>query len=155
MLVSHERGGSNGYPQSMTLYKTSKHRLREHFKTPRRSSRNRCFSIEMKSIRVDLLSTPVSLQYKSRGGGMGVGGGDGGRGGGSKLHGYFCISRLHSFIFCLFLYCTRTFTFFHYLLVPSLLKSVFKIQVTNPAPGLLIIFSGGGGITCISNIDYV
>ena len=80
MLVSHEQGGSNGYPQSMPLYKTSKHRLREHFKTPRRSSHNRCFSIKMKSIHVDLLSTPVSLQYKSRGGVSG---------GGSKLHGYF------------------------------------------------------------------
>ena len=74
MLVSHERGGSNGYPQSMPLYKTSKHRLREHFKTPRRSSHNRCFSIKMKSIHVDLLSTPVSLQYKSRGVGVGGGG---------------------------------------------------------------------------------
>ena len=78
MLVSHERGGSNGYPQSMPLYKTSKHRLREHFKTPRRSSHNRCFSIKMKSIHVDLPSTPVSLQYKSRGGGGWVSGGGGG-----------------------------------------------------------------------------
>ena len=81
MLVSHERGGSNGYPQSMPLYKTSKHRLREHLKTPRRSSRNRCFRIEMKSIHVDLLSTPVSLQYKSRGGGGGGGGWGSGGGG--------------------------------------------------------------------------
>ena len=71
MLVSHERGGSNGFPQSMPSYKTSKQRLWEHFKTPRRSSHNQCFSIKMKSIHVDLLSSPVSLQYKSRGGGDG------------------------------------------------------------------------------------
>ena len=93
MLVSPERGGSNGYPQSMPLYKTSKHRLREHLKTPRRSSRNRCFRIEMKSIHVDLLSTPVSLQYKSRGGG--------GSGGGLNYTDIFS-SRLYSFIFVCF-----------------------------------------------------
>ena len=63
MLVSHERGGSNGYPQSMPLYKTSKHRWREHFKTPRRSSHNRCFSIKMKSIHVDLLSSVNLSQF--------------------------------------------------------------------------------------------
>ena len=135
MLVSHERGGSNGYPQSMPLYKNSKHRLREHFKTLRRSSHNRCFSIKMKSIHVDLLSIPVSLQYKSRGWG------DGCRGGGSKL--LFFFKPTLFIYFCLFLFCTKAFTFFHYLLVPSLLKSVLKIQVT-PPPGLLIIFSGAG-----------
>ena len=63
MLVSHERGGLNGYPQSMPLYKTSKHRWREHFKTPRRSSHNRCFSIKMKSIHVDLLSSVNLSQF--------------------------------------------------------------------------------------------
>ena len=41
MLASYERDGSNGYPQSMPLYKTSKHRLRVHIKTPRLSSHNR------------------------------------------------------------------------------------------------------------------
>ena len=98
MLVSHERGGSNGYPQS------SKHRLREHFKTPRRSSHNQCFSIKMISIHVDILSTPVSLQYKSRGGGGGWVSG----GGGSKLHGYFFqadfIHFIHLFLFGFVLY---------------------------------------------------
>ena len=32
MLASYERDGSNGYPQYMPLYKTSKHRLRVHIK---------------------------------------------------------------------------------------------------------------------------
>ena len=38
MLTSYEQYGSNGYPQYMPLYKTSKHRLRVHIKTPRLSS---------------------------------------------------------------------------------------------------------------------
>ena len=98
----------------------------------------------MKSIHADLLSI---YNIRAGGGGEGVGGG------GSKLHGYFFSSRLYSFIFvCFCLFRSRAFTLFHYLLLPSLLKSVLKIQVSTP--GLLIVFSGGV-ITCISNIDYV
>ena len=116
-------------------YKTSKQRLREHFKTPRRSSHNQCFSIKMKRIHVDLLSSPVSLQYKSRGDGwVSVAGG---------LNYKNIFFKPTFFIyFGLFLFCTRTFTFFSLSTGSQLIE--ISIEDTGTPPGLLIIFWGGG-----------
>ena len=91
---------------------------------------------KMKSIHVDLLSTQSVYNIRAGGEGGGLGGVGGGGGGGSKFHEYFFKPTFFIY-FGLFLFCTRTFTFFFIIMVPSLSKSVLKIQVTNPPPWII------------------
>ena len=64
------------------------------------------------------------------------------------IHGYFFKPTLFILFiyFCLFLFCTRAFTFFSLSTGSQLIEISIEDTGNPPPPELLIIFSGGGGL---------